>query len=198
MRKLSWIFAAVAVPLTAGMVYGIGRARAGQPQAHSDTHDELAKLQHEIARMRRESQTLRQLVARTSGAHHAGDGGARALTSGGSSAEYLAQLDGVFAREARDPAWTPGPELEVRLKRILPRGSSLRSLECRRSMCRVETAHRDLERYGTFTKSFGLLAGQVPVWSGPGFFHVAHEPTRPGHELLAVAYLGRDALPAQL
>lgn len=112
-----------------------------------------------------------------------------------SDAAYLAFVGARFEQETSDPGWHAASELGSKLNEVLPAGSALRSLECRSSMCRIETTHRDLEAYRAFTEHFLLPGARAPLWSGAGFFHVTHEPQRPGDELVAVVYLGRESLP---
>jgi hypothetical protein len=109
--------------------------------------------------------------------------------------EYVAFVGSRFAAEPVDRAWNAGLDLTQKLSRSLPQGSSTRSLDCRSSMCRLETSHHGADAYRKFTESFTLLGGGTPLWTGPAVFQVTHQPARDGDELIAVAYLGRDSLP---
>jgi uncharacterized protein YfiM (DUF2279 family) len=109
--------------------------------------------------------------------------------------DYLGTVADAFDAELSDPRWQAAADLRPKLTAALPAGSVLRSLDCRTSMCRVETTHANHETYRAFTEHFSPTATRASVWSGAGYFHVTHAPERPGDALAAVVYLGRESLP---
>jgi hypothetical protein len=166
--------------------------------------DEVAKLQREVAELRRESAQLRGLtyyvaqnVGQTPHVSGASDPSEQAVGAKeqASSEAYLEYVSSAFNRETAHPTWNPTSELRDKVNGVLPEGSSLRSLSCRTSMCRMETSHRDARTYGDFTRSLVMQGDGGSVWAGPAFFEMIREPTGAGDELVAVAYLGRESLP---
>jgi hypothetical protein len=77
----------------------------------------------------------------------------------------------------------------------MPRTSRVSSLECRRTMCRLETVHSDDQGYKEFAKLFAMHPDVRPVWTGPAVYRILHMPDRPGDELVAVALLARESFP---
>jgi hypothetical protein len=61
-------------------------------------------------------------------------------------------LAAEFVRDPPDPLWI-AQEREgayAKVGAVIPDGSELRAIECRRSICRVETHHPDRHRYSQF------------------------------------------------
>jgi hypothetical protein len=189
-----------------------------RPAAADDADDErLDRLERELETVRAEVAQLRRErddwsersgfeaapTGDEAGAQLAGpsaalpaDEGAPAIDRPGHSAEaYVAFVADRFEREDSDPAWDPAPELSAKIDAVLPAGSSVRALDCRASLCRVETAHSDEETLEGFNRHFMLLGGEAPIWSGASVFHVAQRPEREGDQVVAVAYLARSSLP---
>ena len=118
-----------------------------------------------------------------------------ARTAGAIRDEYQKAFQG----EPRDATWADGAQrlAAQRLQAVLPTGSEVRAVECRTSMCRLETSHPDRSRYEAFMRS-AFLGGAPALWNAPEFsaplasLDAAHEP------LLIVSYLAREgrALPA--
>jgi hypothetical protein len=79
--------------------------------------------------------------------------------------------------------------LESGMRAALPIGSSVRSVECRGSLCRVETAHPGVDEFRDFVqRAFQDLSR---VSNGPAFVTLLEEPA-PGRPVVAVAYVGRE------
>jgi hypothetical protein len=78
-----------------------------------------------------------------------------------------ARLDGAFLAQQPDPAWTgaAGRLAEARIGAALPAASVLRSVECRASLCRIETEHPDLQRYQQFFQR-AFVAPDTRAWNG--------------------------------
>jgi hypothetical protein len=102
----------------------------------------------------------------------------------------------AFTEQRPDAAWSASARVtaQERIAAALPRTSELRSIECRSSMCRIETAHEDPEHYAQFVQD-AFLDPDKHVWDG-GFFSTPLEDSREG-KLVTVAYLAREdeALP---
>ncbi|HEX8111691.1 MAG TPA: hypothetical protein VF516_28365 [Kofleriaceae bacterium] len=81
--------------------------------------------------------------------------------------QLAAQIDGKFAQETVDPAWSAGAEYQLRqaLERTPSPGTTLASISCRRSLCRVESLHTSLEAFQQYVESSYLADGR-PLWNG--------------------------------
>jgi hypothetical protein len=110
------------------------------------------------------------------------------------SAEIGAYLEAVFASD-RPPA--PSRDrtsaLEQRLRTSMPAGSAVRKLECRDSMCRIETSHPGREELGQLVRSTYYASDPAGVLNGPFFATVLSEAA-PGQPLVAVAFVGRQGM----
>jgi hypothetical protein len=206
MRRLILLVAALLVALLAAWSLDLRPGSSLQSPAHPAARDEaseIARLRQEVRSMQADSAELRRRLAPSSpplgarvGAEAAAVGDHSAPAGEQPSFEnYVTELDRQFATEAVDPAWKVREELARRVAEILPGSSRLRSLECRSTMCRVETAHADDRSYREFSAQFTLPADGVPVWNGPGIFKITHAPEREGDELDAVALLARESFP---
>jgi hypothetical protein len=106
---------------------------------------------------------------------------------------YIAKLrdsmESQFATEKTDPKWSGTATAEIRNKALpgLAGTSRLRSLECRESVCRLETSHQDNRTFQEFiTKS---LSSPEFGWEGPMLF--APVRTEASGEIVTVAFLSR-------
>jgi hypothetical protein len=81
-------------------------------------------------------------------------------------------------------------DLDQRVRTVLPAGSTLRSLECRSAMCRLETVHAGPDEFRDFAQRAFLTRGSR-ITSGPVFTGLV-PGQRPGEPVVAVAYVGRD------
>jgi hypothetical protein len=106
---------------------------------------------------------------------------------------YLRLLAAEFDRDRVDPAWNPSRQLISKVARLLTQGASVRALECRSSLCRLETSHPSSENYAKFTRDFVRIGGS-PVWAGPVVFKLLPRPASGDGSTIAVAYLARDSL----
>jgi hypothetical protein len=82
-------------------------------------------------------------------------------------AQLVAQLEDDFRSEHRDPKWSDqGTNEAVRaLSRDLPQGTKLGKVECRLTMCRVESSHVSVDAFQAFVRS-GLLSHDRQLWNG--------------------------------
>ncbi|WP_433926504.1 hypothetical protein AB3662_26660 [Sorangium cellulosum] len=106
--------------------------------------------------------------------------------------EVRFRLDTVFHDESVDRAWTAGAQATAqrRLSAVLPETSRLRSIECRASLCRVESAHQDPDSYNRFV--YGAFHDPATkLWNGGSFATVLPDPDEEGR-VVTVAYLARD------
>ena len=107
--------------------------------------------------------------------------------------------DHLQAAFVAEPSVAPGqvaPDLDQRLHAVLPTGSTIRSVECRGSLCRVETTHPSLDGFRDFVQRAYLTPEPARVSNGPVLASVLAEPVA-GQPVIAVAYLGKEgsALP---
>ncbi|HXU63869.1 MAG TPA: hypothetical protein VN962_19360 [Polyangia bacterium] len=106
------------------------------------------------------------------------------------SAHYHEEYQAVFARETADQAWAARAEEVARAKlgAVLPEGSRIRSVECRATLCRVETAHRDKSSYFTFGRR-AFVSGDGRLWNA-ATFSVPADPAF--SEPVMVSYVARE------
>jgi hypothetical protein len=103
--------------------------------------------------------------------------------------EVRAKLDGYFDNQRPDPAWSKQATvlLDNHIYKGIPSGSKLLSVECRSSICRVESTHASTAVYQKFVDE-ALLFHQGG-WDGP----IMTQITNPGVEpVVSVAYLLRN------
>jgi hypothetical protein len=101
-----------------------------------------------------------------------------------------AQLEAAFGQDP--PGDWPEADRRTMLERlaaVLPDGSSVRSCECRSSLCRIETGHANLQRYNAFARA-AFMRRPTMVLNRPGIT-VASDPA-PDGSLVAVAFLARE------
>lgn len=81
--------------------------------------------------------------------------------------ELAAQIDGKFAQETVDPGWSAGAERQLKqaLESTSSPGTTLASVSCRRSLCRVESLHTSLEAFQQYVASY-LADDRPPLWNG--------------------------------
>ena len=98
-------------------------------------------------------------------------------------------MESNFSKQLLDKNWSAGAATEVRTKVVarLPKDSQLRSIECRESMCRLETSHHSEEAYQAFVNR--SLTAQDFDWPGAMFFAPLHAES--SGEVTTVAYLMR-------
>lgn len=85
---------------------------------------------------------------------------AMAASRSGSPGELGAAAAAQFSRETRDTAWSPYMErqLEASVKELPASGSSLKSVDCMATLCRVVFAHASQDERGDFLFSLPRLA----------------------------------------
>jgi hypothetical protein len=82
--------------------------------------------------------------------------------------EALDHLEAAFTSEDPDPVWSRAQTsiLGNELASVLPKTSAISSTECKRSICRVETTHSDLDTYRNFVHA-AFISPNLPVDMGP-------------------------------
>ncbi|WP_437308509.1 hypothetical protein [Sorangium sp. So ce388] len=108
--------------------------------------------------------------------------------------EVSERLQDTFAQEGTDAQWTARASETARdkLSSVLPERSSLRSVECRSSMCRIETEHDDLAQFQQFVQG-AFMDPQKKPWNG-GFFALPVSDPDTG-KVVVVSYLAREGEP---
>jgi hypothetical protein len=106
--------------------------------------------------------------------------------------EVQEHLETEFESDARDPRWTRRDEDVARDKfsAVLPKGSEMRSLECRETMCRIETSHASLEESRQYTQT-AFLDQSTQIWNVPGYTMRIGD-TSEGAPVVMVAYIARE------
>jgi hypothetical protein len=159
-------------------------------------HDELAGLRERVAASGR-SATLAMRMAADRPApaepaaapeHSAASepAGPKPVMTG---AEIRARLSDRFSTEQPDLTWSKPALalLDSHLHAGLPEGSHLVSLECHRTMCRVEAQHRSMSVYDDFVhNAFVFRDGG---WQGPSMTQIVN---RGPDEVTSVGYLLRE------
>jgi hypothetical protein len=86
------------------------------------------------------------------------------------AADYRRNYEAVFARETTDIGWAKAAEKMARAKlpKLLPNGSTIRSVECHSTLCRLETAHRNKENYFLFGQN-AFMSEEGRLWNAATF-----------------------------
>jgi hypothetical protein len=103
-----------------------------------------------------------------------------------------ATVERAFATDVADSSWAVGAARDLREHlgaTAAQLSSSLRNVDCRSSLCRVEVVTRDQgSAKKLMDKAFGV--GAPPVWNGP--MMAEYPPANPDGTASVVLYLGRD------
>lgn len=105
--------------------------------------------------------------------------------------EVHEQLEGAFQHDAIDPAWasTSRQLAQERLAKTLPATSTIKSIDCRGSMCRIETWHAGREAYQEFFNR-AFVDGSTMLWNGAVQNTLTTEGS--GDALSVVSFLSRE------
>lgn len=100
-------------------------------------------------------------------------------------------LESAFLEEGADPIWSREAERTVqeKLKRAIPKAADVRSIECRSSMCRIETFHQNAEDYERFLHD-AFKDPETQIWNGNAFSTSSRVDERGGRVI--VSYLARE------
>lgn len=106
--------------------------------------------------------------------------------------EVRDRFEAFFGAENVDPAWNRGAADAVArgIEALLPVGSRLNRVECRGTICRIETGHPDADAFRAYAQS-AFLDRETRVGSS-GVFASVLAPPSPGGSVVAVAYLARE------
>lgn len=115
----------------------------------------------------------------------------QAVAPAPTSAQVRDRLDDAFRADPIDAAWsqTAVRTLQTKLGPLLPPQSAVRSVDCRGSLCRIETSHAGVTEYRDFVQRTFL--GQAELWNAGFFTNVIADPV-PGQPVITVAYLARE------
>jgi hypothetical protein len=99
-------------------------------------------------------------------------------------------LSAGFQSEVVDTTWAPAAARTIQgdFSRALSANSSIESVECRQSLCRIQTVHSDVDTYRTF--AYGALTSAANEWSGARYMHL--QETLPDGRVRSVAYAARE------
>jgi hypothetical protein len=109
------------------------------------------------------------------------------------SQDLLDHYDVAFATENVDSEWAVRARriAEERLKADLPTGSSVRSIDCRTSMCRIESSHADRGSYAQFARQ-SFQDPATSIWNCGSFSTIVNDDSQPGSAVMVVSYVSRD------
>jgi hypothetical protein len=187
-----WIVVAAATVLGIA-IHGLTGSSEGHAPAHtSPALGAASPRPTEVPRPtagRRASMPLRA-VPDVPGAERASSGTKRMP---GSPEEMRDRLEERFLSEAVDPAWTGGAteSLARGVRAVLPAGSRLTRIECRATLCRIETGHPDLNEFRTYAHA-AFLDRETRVGTSGGFASLIGEPPAGAGPVAGVAYLARE------
>jgi len=113
-----------------------------------------------------------------------------------SSSEMHDRLQIAFTGMAVGDMHGSSRKLEGAVRAALPAKSNLRSVECRGSVCRVETTHPDADEFRAFVQGTFQPSSEIP--SGPAFVSIVGQPVA-GEPVTAVAFMAQPGteLPMQ-
>jgi hypothetical protein len=78
-----------------------------------------------------------------------------------------------FASEPVDPRWNALDQVTPKLKNALPAGSSVQNVDCKSTLCRIDTTHVSAETYASYVDHYLLSDKRAPeerVWPGSARF----------------------------
>jgi hypothetical protein len=106
------------------------------------------------------------------------------------NAEIVSQLDEKLYAEPQDASWSSRAAKQIMdlLTVGLEPGTLIRSAECRKTFCRIETSHRDLGGFRKFVDT-SFAGHEIKPWNGAFASFVTDQSSG---TLLAVSYLSRE------
>ena len=104
-------------------------------------------------------------------------------------AEAHERLEIAFTEDRLDPEWASTAQriANSKLPEVLPKGSAIRSVECRSSICRLETSHRDREAYWAFLHA-AIMNSNV-LWNAATYSTPLNDDP---NENFMVTYIARE------
>jgi hypothetical protein len=103
------------------------------------------------------------------------------------------RLEVALATGAGDPGWTRTLRQDVSDKlrvRANSTDSTLRQVDCREAICRVEIEHGSRADYDRFVRE-SVIDLAAPVWSTPSFTSIVPSPSG-GGRVLSISYISRQ------
>jgi hypothetical protein len=186
--------------LVISVVALVGATRTGDtpaPAASTEItglHAELAGLRQRVDASDRSATTAMRLALATPQAGSAAPNAAVSAEPArpvytATAAQIDARLTNRFGHEPADAAWSRPAQalLDSHIRAGLPDGSRVVSLECRQTMCRVESEHTSLAIYARFVNE--ALLFPTGGWNGPVMTQILSQA---GPQITSVAYLLRD------
>ena len=197
---------ATLIALTYQVAFRVRERRDASPSRDSE---EIAELRSEVELLRKQNAAAllvagyanRPLTAQGEGADRQ-----KALEDQGNTAAPVpapptppqvppeqaaaAQLDDHFTTERLDPSWSEKAthEATVAINKALPPGSTIKRVECRATLCRVESFHESVSAFREFTdKTF--LDHHRALWNA-GITSMVREQTSSG--VTAVSYIAKE------
>ena len=100
-----------------------------------------------------------------------------------------AHLGARFEAQTTDPAWSGTARLMIqsKLAAVLPSPSTLRSVECKETMCRIEMVYDDLAQYPAVLRR---MTPEALPWNGTLFSSAISDPS--AVPVTFVAFLSRE------
>lgn len=196
-----------AAALIAATVYRLSSSPERQTRAPRDAN-ELEQLRTEIKQLRAEQASNTLLTAQlaysrrgelernveqelpVAASAHDPSPAAPAPVREITEAEYVAQLDGKFGSEVQDPKWSQSAAREASraITAVMPIGTKLGKVECRTSLCKVESFHENLNAFHSFADS-ALLGRERQLWNGGVATMVRSEN---GSGVTAITYIAKE------
>ncbi len=107
-----------------------------------------------------------------------------------SKADMISRMETTFTSQRIDASWARDSvrSLRAALESNASSGSGVRDIECRESLCRVETWHSEPVEFLKFGEAH--FHGPDAAWSGPVF--AAQQNIDRDGKIMAVAYLARE------
>jgi hypothetical protein len=102
----------------------------------------------------------------------------------------ISRMETTFTSQRIDASWARDSvrSLRAALESNASSGSGVRDIECRESLCRVETWHSEPVEFLKFGEAH--FHGPDAAWSGPVF--AAQQNIDRDGKIMAVAYLARE------
>jgi hypothetical protein len=103
------------------------------------------------------------------------------------------RYEAAFGAAPNDPDWRSRARQIVaeKLPGLLPEGSSMRSFDCRASICRLETAHKDHDSYMKFIQ-VAFLRSDSQLWNAATYSTPLNDDPGDGMMVTYIAREGQD------
>lgn len=99
----------------------------------------------------------------------------------------------TWAAEPTDSKWADSATklARDRVASVLPTGSTVDSIDCKDSMCRIETSHATRAQYQAFVDG-ALRDPHTHIWNGGYMFALESDDSARGGDIKVVSFLARD------